>query len=66
MSTQESVLKIFMIYIFIKALILCPMGWVTLCLWWNDRKGEGHDGATENFLPANSDEVQLTPQPEAA
>lgn len=66
MSTQESVLKIFMIYIFIKALILCPMGWVTLCLWWNDRKGEGNEGATVSFIPANSDEAQLTPQPEAA
>jgi hypothetical protein len=66
MSTQEFVLKIFLIYIFIKALVLCPLGWVTLCVWWNDRQEAKRARLAMSLEPANSDEVILTPQPEAA
>ena len=38
MDTQQFVLKIFFVYIFIKALVLCPLAWMTLCVWWNDRR----------------------------
>jgi hypothetical protein len=50
MDTQQVVLKIFLIYIFIKALVLCPLGWMTLCVWWNDRQEAKRA-------------IQITPQP---
>lgn len=66
MSTQEFVLKIFLIYIFIKALVLCPLGWMTLCVWWNDRQEAKRTRITEEALPANADVAVATPQMEAA
>ena len=66
MDTQEFVLKIFLIYIFIKALVLCPLGWITLCVWWNERQEAKRTSLAMSVEPANSDEVILTPQPEAA
>jgi hypothetical protein len=66
MDTQECVLKIFLIYIFIKALVLCPLGWMTLCVWWNDRQEAKRGLQAADTLPVNGDELLLTPQSEAA
>ncbi len=66
MTTQEFVLKIFLIYIFIKALVLCPLGWMTLCVWWNDRQEAKRASQAPEAVPANGDEVVLAPQAEAA
>jgi hypothetical protein len=66
MSTQEFVLKIFLIYIFIKALVLCPLGWMTLCVWWNERQEAKRAGMATEPLAANSDVAVATPQMEAA
>jgi hypothetical protein len=69
MDTQTFVLKIFLIYIFIKALVLCPLGWITLCVWWNDRQEAKRTAqATQEHLamPANRDTVILIPQTDVA
>jgi hypothetical protein len=66
MDTQEFVLKIFLIYIFIKALVLCPLGWMTLCVWWNDRQEAKRAALATSSLPTNSDDLVATPQLEAA
>ena len=66
MDTQQFVLKIFLIYIFIKALVLCPLGWMTLCVWWNDRQEAKRALQASHTIPVNSDELILTPQTEAA
>jgi len=67
MDTHQFVLNIFLIYIFIKALVLCPLGWMTLCVWWNDRQE-----AKRVLKPAHAvrekrkDLVILTPRSDAA
>jgi hypothetical protein len=66
MDTQEFVLKIFLVYIFIKALVLCPLGWITLCVWWNDRQETKRAAVATSPGVANTDELIATPQPEAA
>jgi hypothetical protein len=58
MDTQQVVLKIFLIYIFIKALVLCPLGWMTLCVWWNDRQEAKR---TTQITPKTT--AHITPQP---
>lgn len=40
MSTQEYVLKTFLIYIFVKALVFMPLAWIAFLAWWNDRHEE--------------------------
>ncbi len=66
MDTQQFVLKIFLIYIFIKALVLCPLGWMTLCVWWNDRQEAKRTLFAATDAPANTDEIILAPQTKAA
>ena len=66
MDTQQFVFKIFLIYIFIKALVLCPLGWMTLCVWWNDRQEAKRSLQGAHATSANTDELVLTPQTEAA
>lgn len=66
MDTQQFVLNIFLIYIFIKALVLCPLGWITLCVWWNERQEAKRALLATNAIAANTDELILAPQTEAA
>ena len=66
MDTQQFVLNIFLIYIFIKALVLCPLGWMTLCVWCNDRQEAKRAVQLGQAVPANGDELVLTAQSEAA
>jgi hypothetical protein len=66
MDTQAFVLKTFIIYIFIKALVLCPLGWMTLCVWWNDRQEARRARTATLTPPANGDTVILVPQRDAA
>jgi hypothetical protein len=37
MATQDYVLKTFIVYIFIKALIFMPLAWMAFVVWWNER-----------------------------
>ena len=38
MMLDQYVLNTFMIYIFVKALILAPLGWMTLVYRWSERQ----------------------------
>jgi hypothetical protein len=38
MNTHEFVYQTFVLYIFLKALILAPLGWVTFMYWWTERQ----------------------------
>jgi hypothetical protein len=40
MSTHEFVYQTFIIYIFVKALILAPLGWMTFMYWWSERRSD--------------------------
>lgn len=37
MTTQDLVLKTFIVYIFIKALIFLPLAWIAFLGWWSER-----------------------------
>jgi len=40
MTTQEYVLKTFIVYIFIKMLVFAPVAWIAFVNWWSERNGE--------------------------
>lgn len=37
MTTHEFVYQTFVIYVFVKALILAPLAWMTFMFWWSER-----------------------------
>ncbi len=37
--THAFILKTFIAYLFIKAMIFLPLAWASAVFWWNDRKG---------------------------
>lgn len=37
MTTQDYILKTFIVYIFVKALIFLPAAWMAFLVWWNER-----------------------------
>jgi hypothetical protein len=37
MSTHDFVYQTFILYIFVKALILAPLGWMAFMYWWSQR-----------------------------
>ena len=42
MATQDYILKTFIVYIFIKALVFMPLAWMAFLVWWNERaEGQG-------------------------
>lgn len=38
MTLHDQLVRIFVVYLFVKALIFLPLTWVAICLWWNERK----------------------------
>ena len=38
MSLHDQLVRIFVVYLFVKAMIFLPLTWVALCLWWQERK----------------------------
>jgi hypothetical protein len=40
MTTQDYVLKIFIVYIFIKMLVFAPVAWMAFLSWYSDRGNE--------------------------
>lgn len=47
MTTQDLVLKTFIVYIFIKMLIFAPLAWMAFLSWWSER--------SENLSTASTD-----------
>ena len=37
MTTQDLVLKTFIVYIFVKMLIFAPLAWMAFLSWWSER-----------------------------
>jgi hypothetical protein len=40
MTTQDYVLKTFIVYIFIKMLVFAPVAWMAFLSWYSDRDNE--------------------------
>ncbi len=40
MTTQDYVLKTFIVYIFIKMLVFAPVAWMAFLSWYSDRGNE--------------------------
>jgi uncharacterized membrane protein YdbT with pleckstrin-like domain len=40
MTTHEFVYQTFVVYVFVKALILAPLGWMTFMFWLSERNGQ--------------------------
>lgn len=38
MTTHDYVLKTFIVYLFIKALIFLPLVWAAFLFWWSERR----------------------------
>ena len=37
MAMQDYILKTFIVYIFVKALVFFPLAWMAFLVWWNER-----------------------------
>jgi hypothetical protein len=37
MATQDYILKTFIVYLFVKALVFFPLAWMAFLVWWNER-----------------------------
>jgi hypothetical protein len=47
MATQDYILKTFIVYIFVKALIFLPLAWMAFLVWWNERTESGTSSPSE-------------------
>lgn len=51
MATHDFVYQTFVLYIFIKALVLAPLAWITFMYRWNERKNSQASSASERYSP---------------